>query len=129
MTVKVEDLPGVEPYLISKLKRAGIQSVLDLAVYIPHELVLGGDYNEGNGIAADIETISELVMTAKKALVDSGILSNQRWFKKQLDPDVFYSSIRHIRSFWFSIWHRRCWVKEKATFELNRASMNSISIL
>ena len=97
MTVKVEDLPGVEPYLISKLKRAGIQSVLDLAVYIPHELVLGGDYNEGNGIAADIETISELVMTAKKALVDSGILSNQRWFKKQLDPDVFYSSIRHIR--------------------------------
>ena len=52
MTVKVEDLPGVEPYLISKLKRAGIQSVLDLAVYIPHELVLGGDYNEGNGIGS-----------------------------------------------------------------------------
>jgi ABC-type hemin transport system substrate-binding protein len=64
----LEDLLGVEPHLISKLKRAGIQSVLDLAVSIPYELVLGrGDYNEGNGIAADIETISELVMNAQKA--------------------------------------------------------------
>jgi hypothetical protein len=76
--LKLEDLPGVEPHLISKLKRAGIQSVLDLAVSIPHELVLGGgDYNERNGIAADIETISDLVMRAKKALMDSGILSKE----------------------------------------------------
>jgi len=76
--LELEDLPGVEPHLISKLKRAGIQSVLDLAVSIPHELVLGagGDY-EGNGIASDIDTISELVMLAKKALMDSGILSKE----------------------------------------------------
>ena len=76
--LELEDLPGVEPHLISKLKRAGIQSVLDLAVSIPHELVLGagGDY-EGNGIASDIDTISELVMMAKKALIDSGILSKE----------------------------------------------------
>jgi DNA repair protein RadA len=76
--LELEDLPGIEPYLISKLKRAGIQSVLDLAVSIPYELVLGGgDYNEGNGIADDIDTISELVMRAKKALIDSGILSKE----------------------------------------------------
>ena len=39
--LQLEDLPGVEPHLINKLKRAGIQSVLDLAVSIPHELALG----------------------------------------------------------------------------------------
>ena len=53
--LELEDLPGVEPHLISKLKRAGIQSVLDLAVSIPYELAIGGgDYNEGNGIAASM---------------------------------------------------------------------------
>ena len=36
--LQLEDLPGVEAHLISKLKRAGIQSVLDLAVSIPPEL-------------------------------------------------------------------------------------------
>jgi DNA repair protein RadA len=74
--LELEDLPGVEPHLISKLKRAGIQSVLDLAVSIPHELAIGGDY-EGNGIAADIDTISQLVMKAQKALTDFGILSKE----------------------------------------------------
>ncbi|MBV9175898.1 MAG: DNA repair and recombination protein RadA [Nitrososphaeraceae archaeon] len=73
--LQLEDLPGVEPHLISKLKRAGIQSVLDLAVSVPHELAIG-DY-EGNGIAADVETISELVMRAQKALTDSGILTKE----------------------------------------------------
>jgi DNA repair protein RadA len=76
--LELEDLPGVEPHLISKLKRAGIQSVLDLAVSIPHELAIGGgDYNEDNGIAADIETISKLVMRAQKALMNFGILSKE----------------------------------------------------
>ena len=37
----------------------------------------GVEYNEGNGIAADIYTISELVMRAKKALIDSGILTKE----------------------------------------------------
>jgi DNA repair protein RadA len=75
--LELEDLPGVEPHLINKLKRAGIQSVLDLAVSIPQEIVLGVDHNEGNGIAADIETISELVMKAQKALTDSDMLSKE----------------------------------------------------
>jgi DNA repair protein RadA len=71
--LQLEDLPGVESHLITKLKRAGIQSVLDLAVSIPHELALGA--NDGGGaVAADTETISEAVLKAKKILIDSGAL-------------------------------------------------------
>ena len=69
--LQLEDLPGVQPHLINKLKQAGIQSVLDLAVSIPQELAPGG---EGSVISADTETISELVIKAKKALADSGAL-------------------------------------------------------
>src|SRR5919197_1174306 len=59
--LQLEDLPGVEPHLISKLKRAGIQSILDLAVSIPHELALGATGYDGGAVAADTETISEAV--------------------------------------------------------------------
>src|SRR5919202_4624400 len=72
--LQLEDLPGVQQHLISKLKQAGVQSVLDLAVSIPNELAVGGVGYEGNTISADKETISELVLKAKKALVDSGAL-------------------------------------------------------
>ncbi len=69
--LQLEDLPGVQPHLINKLRQAGIQSVLDLAVSIPQELAPGG---ESSVISADTETISELVLKAKKALADSGAL-------------------------------------------------------
>jgi DNA repair protein RadA len=69
--LQLEDLPGVQPHLINKLKQAGIHSILDLAVSIPQELAPGG---EGSVISADTETISELVLKAKKALADSGAL-------------------------------------------------------
>jgi len=74
--LQLEDLPGVQPHLISKLKQAGIQSILDLAVSIPNELAAGGEGGgyEGNTISADKETISELVLKAKTALADSGTL-------------------------------------------------------
>jgi DNA repair protein RadA len=75
--LQLEDLEGVQSHLISKLKQAGIQSVLDLAVSIPNELASGGEGGggyEGNTISADKETISELVLKAKKALIDSGTL-------------------------------------------------------
>ena len=79
--LRLEDLPDVEPYMISKLKRAGIQSVLDLAVSIPIELAGGGgDYvidDENSAITSDIETISQLIGKAKKALIDSGALSKE----------------------------------------------------
>src|ERR671933_465398 len=74
--LQLEDLPGVQPHLISKLKQAGVNSVLDLAVSTPNELAAvgeGGGY-EGNSISADTETISQLVLKAKKALADSGAL-------------------------------------------------------
>ena len=72
--LQLEDLPGVQQHLISKLKQAGVQSVLDLAVSIPNELAVGGEGYEGNAISADMETITELVLKAKRALVDSGAL-------------------------------------------------------
>src|SRR5919197_340006 len=71
--LQLEDLAGVEPHLITKLKRAGIQSVLDLAVSIPHELA-AGSYDGSGAISADIETISEAVLKAKKLLIESGAL-------------------------------------------------------
>jgi DNA repair protein RadA len=69
--LQLDDIPGVQPHLISKLRQAGIQSVLDLAVSVPQELAAGG---EGTIISADTEVISELVLKAKKALIDSGAL-------------------------------------------------------
>src|ERR1041385_2233540 len=71
--LQLEDLPGVQPHLISKLKQAGVNSVLDLAASTPNELAGGAGY-EGNAVSADIETISELVLKAKRALTDSGAL-------------------------------------------------------
>ena len=55
--LQLEDLPGMEPALINKLKRAGIQSVLDLAVSIPHELALGATGYDGGAVAADRDHI------------------------------------------------------------------------
>ena len=72
---ELEQLPGVEPHLISKLRRAGIESVVHLAVSIPRELA-NGDY-EGNIVAADVDTLAQLVMKAKKSLIDSGVLSKE----------------------------------------------------
>jgi DNA repair protein RadA len=72
--LQLEDLPGVEPHLISKLKSAGIQSILDLAVSVPHELAAGGGEYDGGTITADTGTISRAVLKAKKALIDSGAL-------------------------------------------------------
>jgi nucleotidyltransferase/DNA polymerase involved in DNA repair len=64
--LQLEDLPGVQPRLISKLRQAGIQSVLDLAISVPQELAVGGEGYENTAISADTETISELVLKAKR---------------------------------------------------------------
>jgi hypothetical protein len=40
--VRLEDL-DIKPYVITKLKMTGIQSVFDLAISIPHQLVDVGD--------------------------------------------------------------------------------------
>jgi DNA repair protein RadA len=76
--LQLEDLTDVQPNLINKLKKAGIASILDLAVSIPYELAQDLD-NDNNLIAtADtIDTISNLVMKAKKSLIKSGVLSKE----------------------------------------------------
>jgi DNA repair protein RadA len=75
--LQIDDLTGVKPRLLNRLKRAGIQSVLDLAVSIPHELAAGGGDYDGSGVAVDTETISDLTLKAKKALMDSGVLGKE----------------------------------------------------
>jgi DNA repair protein RadA len=68
--VRLEDL-DIKPYVITKLKMAGIQSVFDLAISIPHQLV---DIGGGMLTGTDEHVALELVTKAKKALVDSGLL-------------------------------------------------------
>ena len=68
--VRLEDL-DIKPYLITKLKMAGIESVFDLAISIPHQLV---DVGGGGMLTGTNEHVAlELVSKAKKALVDSGL--------------------------------------------------------
>jgi DNA repair protein RadA len=64
----IEDLPDVKPHLISKLKRAGIDSIHELAVSIPNELVLD------KGVGDDLQVVSELVTKARRSLINSGLL-------------------------------------------------------
>jgi DNA repair protein RadA len=69
---RLEDL-NIKPYLITKLKMAGIESVFDLAISIPHHLI---DIGGGMLTGSDEHAALELVTEAKKALVDSGLLYN-----------------------------------------------------
>ena len=69
--VRLEDL-DIKPYLITKLKMAGIESVFDLAISIPHQLVDVGC--RGTLTETNEHVALELVTKAKKALVDSGLL-------------------------------------------------------
>jgi DNA repair protein RadA len=69
--VRLEDLPGIKPHLITRLKRGGVETVFDLAASSPLELV-----EKGGGVLTREEemTALELVTIAKKALVASGSL-------------------------------------------------------
>ena len=68
--LRLENLE-IKPHLITKLRGAGIESIFDLAVSIPQQLI------EEDGIltGADADVALELVMKAKTALIDSGLLS------------------------------------------------------
>ena len=63
----LEDLPGIKPLEISKLKRIGIESVLELATSIPQDLA------EDTG--DKIESMSIMIVQARKALTNIGLLS------------------------------------------------------
>jgi hypothetical protein len=65
--MRLEGLPEVKPHLITKLKGAGIESTFDLAISIPHQLI----EEDGVFTGADAQIALELVMRAKKALIDS----------------------------------------------------------
>lgn len=67
----LEDLE-IKPHLITKLKNAGTESIFDLAVSISHHLV-----EDWGGIltSTDGQIALELVMKAKKALIDAGLLA------------------------------------------------------
>ena len=68
--MRLEDLE-IKPHLITKLKGAGIESIFDLAISIPHQLIEDGGILTGT----DSQIALELVTKAKKALIDSGLLS------------------------------------------------------
>src|SRR5919109_1446153 len=69
--LRMKDLE-IKPHLITKLKNAGIESVCDLAVSIPHEIVIDGD---GTMAGVSEETALDLVMSAKNALIGCGLLA------------------------------------------------------
>jgi hypothetical protein len=61
--VRLKDL-DIKPHVITKLKMAGIQSVFDLAISIPHQLT---DVSGGMLTGTDEHAALELVTKAKKA--------------------------------------------------------------
>jgi DNA repair protein RadA len=68
--MRLEDLE-IKPQLITELKGVGIESIIDLAISIPHQLMEEGGILTG----ADAQIALELVMKAKKALIDLGLLA------------------------------------------------------
>src|SRR6476660_9216910 len=65
----LEDLPCIKSLEIAKLKRIGIESVLELATSIPQELA------EDTG--DKVELMSILIVQARKALTNIGLLSKE----------------------------------------------------
>lgn len=65
----LEDLDGIKPLEIAKLKRIGIESVLELATAIPQDLA------EETGDKVD--SMSILIVEARKALTNIGLLSKE----------------------------------------------------
>ena len=86
--VRLEDL-DIKPYMVAKLKMAGIESVFDLAISIPHQLV---DIGGGMLTGTDEHVALELVTKAKKALVDSGLLFLHRsgYFREEKESTQMY---------------------------------------
>src|SRR4051794_12685733 len=65
----LEDLPNIRPVDLTRLKRIGIDSVLELATSIPSDLA------EETG--DKIESMSVLIIEARKALTNIGLLSKE----------------------------------------------------
>lgn len=65
----IEDIPNIKPASITRLKRIGIESVLELATAIPQELATES--------GESLETSTALVIEAKNALSNIGLLSKE----------------------------------------------------
>ena len=65
----LEDLPNIKPLELTKLKRIGIESVLELATSIPQDLA--------DDIGDKVESMSILIVEARKALSNIGLLSKE----------------------------------------------------
>ena len=73
----LESLQGVNQLLLDKLEGAGIQSISDLATKTVSELLEDycSNYDDSRGI--DEETISNLVMRAKRKLIEEGVIQKE----------------------------------------------------
>src|SRR6476660_6563055 len=67
--LRLEDLENLKPLDIAKLKRIGIESVLELATSIPQDLA--------ENIGDKPEKMSILIVEARKALTNIGLLSKE----------------------------------------------------
>src|SRR6266487_1678543 len=68
--IRLEDLE-IKSHLITKLRNAGIESIFDLAISVPHDLIdIGGGILSG----ANEDIALDLVTKAKNALINSGVL-------------------------------------------------------
>ena len=67
--VRLEDL-DIKPYVIAKLKMAGIESVFDLAISIPHQLVdIGGGMLTGTDEHVALELLTKQMHTTQQSLL------------------------------------------------------------
>jgi DNA repair protein RadA len=73
----LESLHDVNQHLLDKLEGAGIQSISDLATKTVSELLEDyySNYDDSRGI--DEETISKLVMRAKRKLIEDGLIQKE----------------------------------------------------
>ncbi|MDQ6862988.1 MAG: hypothetical protein M3044_04115 [Thermoproteota archaeon] len=83
--LRLEDLE-IKPHLITKLKGAGIESIFDLAISLPHQLIEDGGILTG----ADAQVALELVTKAKKAQLILDSLP--KIFPEHHLPYIWYAS-------------------------------------
>jgi hypothetical protein len=84
--MRLEDLE-IKPQLITKLRGAGIESIFDLAISIPHQLIEEGGILTG----ADAQIALDLVTKAKKAIACQRFFYSRRNFrKKKKSAEMYY---------------------------------------
>jgi hypothetical protein len=88
--LRLEDLE-IKPHLITKLKGAGIESIFDLAISIPHQLIEDGSILTGS----DAQVALDIVMKAKRALIDSEFLAKDFSTADQAHIELHVRLCRH----------------------------------